>query len=145
MGQRTENREVVVQFCDFCGWEAKTLDKCAICKREMCNKYGGMSHAAFKVDLYRYSDAARFIGHVCHDCAKKEIPVAVQELLNEMIGSAPARAKEQPSQRQQLASDVSDSAMGPPGSMEDETALRDKLVGASLRVKPLAKRETEAG
>ncbi|MEK7662510.1 MAG: hypothetical protein AAB355_03410 [Patescibacteria group bacterium] len=105
--EKTENRKVVVKYCDFCGDESQYLGKCVLCKKQMCYKDGMKAHSAFSLELYRYEDAERIVdGHICRDCSTKVIGVTVQELLNEMIGSAPARAEEYPNQRIQPASDM---------------------------------------
>jgi len=111
--ERTESREVVVKYCDFCGEESKNLTKCAICKKEMCNKDGMKAHADFSIELYRYSDDARLVsGHICKDCGKKEIPATVQELMNEMIGFTPAQAKKQATPSEQLGLGIPEAAEG---------------------------------
>lgn len=87
--KKQEQREVSVCYCDFCGKEAQHLNRCAICKKEMCNEGGGGKHASFSIELYRYSDGHRLIGHICAICAERKINLSIQELLNRMMGDDP--------------------------------------------------------
>jgi hypothetical protein len=89
--QRMENRAVAVQYCDFCEKEMQYFNKCAICKKEMCNEDGGTKHAAYHVELYRYSDGERLNAHVCKGCSVTVFKFAIQALFNDMIGKAPVQ------------------------------------------------------
>jgi len=93
----TEKRDVEVKYCDFCKEEASHLDRCAVCKRQMCSKDGGKAHTAFGVELYRYSDAQRLVGYgskVCKECSQKKFNGTIQELLDAMMGGTPAAVVE---------------------------------------------------
>ena len=87
--KRTESRQVEVKYCDFCGEETKFLDRCAVCKQEMCNKDGGTAHVAYGVtELYRYKDRARLAGYgtrVCKECVEKRFDGTIQEVFDRMI------------------------------------------------------------
>jgi hypothetical protein len=87
--ERREQREVVVKYCDLCAKEAQHFNKCAICKKEMCNEDGGKKHAAYHIELFRYSDGQRLIAHVCGICAERHVNLAVWQLLNGMMGDEP--------------------------------------------------------
>ncbi len=86
---RVEKRNVEVKYCDFCGEEAEHIDKCAICKREMCLKHGGATHSAFNIEVYSYSDEQRLAGYgsnICNDCAGKKFNGTIRDLIKGMMG-----------------------------------------------------------
>ncbi len=90
--RKTVNRDIEVKCCDFCGDEAEHLERCAVCKREMCTKDGGAAHIAFSVELYRYNDEQRLKGygsHVCLDCAEKKFDGTIREFFNAMMTEGP--------------------------------------------------------
>ena len=88
--ERTETRPVAVKYCDFCGKESKYTSKCAVCKREMCTEGGGTAHAAYDLDLYRYSDDQRiYSAHVCKECSPRPPLLTIQALLDGMLEQAP--------------------------------------------------------
>ena len=66
--RKKEMREVEVARCDFCTDEAENghLDRCPLCRREMC---GDGKHAAYSVEIYRYRDGERKPGvRICTRC-----------------------------------------------------------------------------
>ena len=86
--KKTVNRDIKVNVCDYCGDETEHLDRCAICKREMCLKDGGAAHIAFSVELYKYGTGQRLKGygsHVCLDCAEKKFDGTIIEFFNAMM------------------------------------------------------------
>ena len=86
--KKIENRDVEVKYCDFCGEETQHLDRCAICKREMCNKDGGAAHSVFSIEVYRYEDGRRLAGNrsqICNDCADKKFDGTIRDLINGMM------------------------------------------------------------
>lgn len=87
--EKVETRIVTVKYCDLCGNEVEHLNKCAVCKKEMCNEEGGKKHSAYAVEIYRYSDGQRLISHVCKVCAEMRVNLAVWQLLNGMMGDEP--------------------------------------------------------
>ncbi|MBI2097373.1 MAG: hypothetical protein HYT46_00315 [Candidatus Vogelbacteria bacterium] len=67
-----EMREVEVKLCDACGAETTShLEKCAVCKRDLCNKDGGKEHLAYSLEVYWYENGARGHFQVCKDCEQK--------------------------------------------------------------------------
>ncbi len=92
-----EMREVEVKCCDICGEETASLDRCAICKRDLCFGEGGARHSAFAEKIYRYGDGMRLEGpnsKVCHDCAGKKFDGTLRDLFNEMMGVMPVSVKD---------------------------------------------------
>ena len=88
--EKVETREVKVGYCDLCGVEASHLEKCAICKREICGKDGYGFHSAYSLEIYRYADANRLVsGYICKECADKPLTITVRELLEGMWGRTP--------------------------------------------------------
>ncbi len=90
--KKMENREVEVKYCDFCGEETQYLSRCAICKREMCNKDAGAFHSAFSVEIYRYEDGHRLVGDgskICNNCAEKKFDGTIRDFINGMIDKDP--------------------------------------------------------
>ena len=94
--KKTEKRDVEIKYCDFCEKETGHLEKCAVCKREMCIKDGGKFHAAYSVKIYRYKDgknSTEFGNKVCKDCAGEEFNGTIQEFLDGMISEIPVIIK----------------------------------------------------
>lgn len=87
--EKTENREVVVKYCDFCGNETKHLSTCAVCKKEMCNDGGGKTHTAYSVEIYRYRDAQRLHASICKECGDSTVPLTIQAFIDGMMGQLP--------------------------------------------------------
>ena len=87
--EKLETRSVTVRYCDFCGKEAQYLNKCCVCKKEMCNEEGGGKHAMYSVELYRYSDGERLNSSVCRICAEARINLSIWQFFNGMIGNEP--------------------------------------------------------
>jgi hypothetical protein len=90
--EKIEMRNVKVKYCDYCDKETESLDKCAICKREMCTEPGGAAHSAFSVELYQYLSGKRLAGYgsrICEDCASKKFGGTIQELLSGMMNDQP--------------------------------------------------------
>ena len=90
--RKTEKRDVEVKLCDYCRDETEHLDRCAVCKREMCLKDGGVAHSAFSVELYKYGTGQRLKGYgslVCRDCAEKKFDGTIGELLDGMMTEKP--------------------------------------------------------
>jgi len=88
--KKTENRAVVVKYCDFCGKESKSLSKCAVCKKEMCSEGGGKTHAAYSVEIYRYSDAQRIVStRVCKKCSVGTFDLSIGAFFDEMMRHTP--------------------------------------------------------
>ena len=87
--KKIEKRDVEVKYCDLCGEETDHLDRCAICKREICVKNGVAAHFAFGVEVYRYGDGQRLAGYgsnICNDCAGKKFDGTIRDLIDGMIG-----------------------------------------------------------
>lgn len=90
--KKTEKRDVEIKYCDFCKRETEHLDKCAVCKQEMCNDYGGKIHTAYSVEIYRYDDERHLVGYgsrICRQCAKRGFNGTIQELFDGMMGETP--------------------------------------------------------
>jgi len=90
--RKTEKRDVEIKYCDFCGEETEHFDKCAVCKREMCNKDGGAAHSAFSIKVYRYSDRYHLEGYgskICKNCADKKPDGTIRNLINGMMSKDP--------------------------------------------------------
>ncbi|MBU1255763.1 hypothetical protein KKH35_02740 [Patescibacteria group bacterium] len=86
--KKTEKRNVEVKYCDFCKEETGHLDRCAVCKKEMCNKDGNKAHTAYSTEIYRYKDGQRLVGYgnnICKDCAGETFDGTIQELLDGMM------------------------------------------------------------
>ncbi len=89
---KTEKRDVNVKYCDLCGEEAEHLDRCAVCKREMCNKDGGAAHSTFSIEVYRHEDGGHLVGYgskICNDCAEKKFKGTIRDLINGMMSKNP--------------------------------------------------------
>jgi len=90
--KKMEKRDVEVEYCDFCGNETEHLDRCAVCKQEMCCRDGGAIHTAYSVETYRYRDRHRLAGYgsrICNSCAVKKFGGTIQELFDGMMSEDP--------------------------------------------------------
>ena len=99
MSEIIENSSTDVVYCDFCGNETKHGSKCIICKRDMCmGMYDdGEKHAAYNLEIYRYQDSNRIVGHVCKECAAKKSDLTIGQLLDGMFGESPVPTIASPS------------------------------------------------
>ena len=94
--KKIEKRGVEVKYCDFCEKEANHLDRCAVCKKEMCIKDGGKFHKAYSMEIYRYKDGQRLVGYgnnICEDCAGETFNGTVQEFFDGMMSEIPVIIK----------------------------------------------------
>ncbi|NQU99989.1 MAG: hypothetical protein HQ538_04575 [Parcubacteria group bacterium] len=94
--KKMEERKVEVKYCDFCEEETAHLNKCAVCKRNMCSKNGMSSHSAYSVEIYRYRDGQRLAKNgskICKDCAGEKFDGTIQELLDGMMSKIPVIIK----------------------------------------------------
>ena len=86
--KRIENRPVEVLTCDACGAEeASRLEKCGVCKRELCRQDGGKKHLAYSVEVYRFADSQRAKFSVCTGCYEHQPILNIAALLNTLIYS----------------------------------------------------------
>jgi hypothetical protein len=84
--EKEEMRKINVKYCDFCGEETSHLDKCAICKKEMCKKDGGKEHADYSLEIHRYQDGKHICGcKICKDCASQQASGTIADIINKML------------------------------------------------------------
>lgn len=86
--EKTVKRHIKIRCCDLCGEESEHINKCSICKRELCISDKGEQHVSHSVDIFRYSDHKRLSGHgrhVCEECTNKKFTGTIGDLLNGMM------------------------------------------------------------
>ena len=89
MAVKIEKRDVPVKTCDFCHEEVRNLDKCVICKRDMCNAGVG-KHSSHSLEVYSYKSQNKICSaYVCTDCAEKKTDLTIGQLLDGMFGESP--------------------------------------------------------
>ncbi len=90
---KREMREVEVKSCDACGVELSHLEKCAICKRDLCCKDGCKERLAFSLEVYWYENGARGRFQVCKGCGQKSRePVSpFDALVNILLNPKPVK------------------------------------------------------
>ena len=89
MATRVENREVTVLYCDQCGKEAEHLQKCVVCKRELCPQNLENDHFGYSLGVYRYTDhrgeRREVKVQICRDCGNQVPTVTIKEFLDSMF------------------------------------------------------------
>ena len=82
MSMKMEERTVPISYCDFCGKEAKHLEKCVLCGKEGCDKGGYATHFAFAVgEIFYYDIGFRGMNsHICKECAAQKLKMGDKEI-----------------------------------------------------------------